>query len=210
MEPFEDVWPPRSFEMATATPVPVFPLPGAFLFPGQLMPLHIFEPRYRAMIEDSLDRSGRLVIGTVLEANRADLPDRPPIHPIAGVGEIARHEKLPDGRFLIWLVGLGRARIEETDSEHAYRLVRVQPLAEIEASAGEVAELSPRVLEAIRARTGSDFEVGEASLGALADMLAQCLTLPESVLLSVFDELDVAERARRVLAAADRFPRRGR
>lgn len=210
MEPFEDVWPPRSFEMATATPVPVFPLPGAFLFPGQLMPLHIFEPRYRAMIEDSLDRSGRLVIGTVLEANRADLPDRPPIHPIAGVGEIARHEKLPDGRFLIWLVGLGRARIEETDSEHAYRLVRVQPLAEIEASASEVAELSPRVLEAIRARTGSDFEVGEASLGALADMLAQCLTLPESVLLSVFDELDVAERARRVLAAADRFPRRGR
>lgn len=210
MEPFEDVWPPRSFEMATATPVPVFPLPGAFLFPGQLMPLHIFEPRYRAMIEDSLDRSGRLVIGTVLESNRADLPDRPPIHPIAGVGEIARHEKLPDGRFLIWLVGLGRTRIEETDSEHAYRLVRVQPLAEVEASSSEVAELGPRVLEAIRARTGSDFEVGEASLGALADMLAQCLTLPESILLSVFDELDVAERARRVLAAADRFPRRGR
>jgi len=209
MEPFEDAWPPRSFEMATATPVPVFPLPGAFLFPGQLMPLHIFEPRYRAMIEDSLDRSGRLVIGTVVEAHRAELPLRPPIHPIAGVGEIARHEKLADGRFLVWLVGLGRVRIEETETEHAYRLVRVQPLAEVDASTAEVEELRPRVIDAIRARTGSEFEVGEASLGALADMLVQCLTLPEAVLLDLHGELDVAERARKVLAAADRFPKRG-
>ncbi|MGA0867581.1 MAG: LON peptidase substrate-binding domain-containing protein, partial [Planctomycetota bacterium] len=207
--PFDDAWPPRACEMATATPVPVFPLPGAFLFPGQLMPLHIFEPRYRAMIEDSLDRSGRLVIGTVLEADRADLPQRPPIHPIAGVGEIARHEKLDDGRFLIWLVGLGRVRIEETESERPYRLVRVQPLAEVEASTAEVEELRPRILDAIRARTGSEFEVGEASLGSLSDMLVQCLTLPEAVLLDLHGELDVAERARKVLAAADRFPKRG-
>jgi hypothetical protein len=50
---------------------PVFPLPGVFLFPGQIMPLHVFEPRYRQMIEDSLDGPGRLVIGTVLEKDRA-------------------------------------------------------------------------------------------------------------------------------------------
>jgi hypothetical protein len=82
-------------------------------------------------------------------------------------------------------------------------------LAEVDASTAEVEELRPRVLDAIRARTGSEFEVGEASLGSLSDMLVQCLTLPEPVLLDLHGELDVAERARKVLAAADRFPKRG-
>ncbi|HEX5054111.1 MAG TPA: LON peptidase substrate-binding domain-containing protein, partial [Planctomycetota bacterium] len=52
------------------SPVPIFPLPGAFLFPHQVMPLHVFEPRYREMVEDLLDSPGRLVIGTQLEGER--------------------------------------------------------------------------------------------------------------------------------------------
>jgi Lon protease-like protein len=210
MEPFEDAWPPQTFEVAPATPVPMFPLPGAFLFPGQLMPLHIFEPRYRQMIEDSLDRSGRLVIATVRDADRDRLAAAPPVVPIAGLGEIARHQKLPDGRFLLWLCGLGRVRIEEVESERLYRQVRVQALLDVEPTEDEDRDLRPEVCEAIQRRTGTDLaEHAGAKLGALADVLAQCLVLPEPVLLELHAETDVAERARKALAAEQRFPKSG-
>src|SRR6185436_16317400 len=83
--------------------VPLFPLPNVFLYPGCVMPLHIFEPRYRQMIEDQLDGPGQIVMGTVPSEHAADLDGAPPVRPIAGLGEIFRHERLPDGRFLIWL-----------------------------------------------------------------------------------------------------------
>ena len=76
--------------------VPMFPLPGVFLFPGQVMPLHIFEPRYRQMIEDLLDGPGRLVMATILEEQSGADVEHPDVLPVAGLGEIWRHEKLPD------------------------------------------------------------------------------------------------------------------
>src|SRR5215468_1542148 len=103
--------------------VPMFPLPGVFLFPGQLLPLHIFEPRYREMIGDLLDGPGRLVMGTVLPDHESELPGAPPMYPTAGLGEIGRHEHLADGRFNILLVGLSRVSIREVESERLYRKV---------------------------------------------------------------------------------------
>src|SRR6185436_5860025 len=82
---------------------PMFPLQDVYLFPGTFIPLHIFEPRYRQMVEDSLDGPGRIVIASPLE-DETQAPDaQPSVHPIAGLGEIARHERLEDGRFMIWL-----------------------------------------------------------------------------------------------------------
>ena len=207
MDPTLQPWPPRPVDLASTTPAPMFPLPGVYLFPGQMMPLHIFEPRYRAMVEDSLDSTGRIVIATVLAAHRAALPGSPPVVDVAGIGEIARHERLPDGRFLLWLCGLGRVRIHEVPSEAAYRRVRFTPLLDIEPSMREVTELRPCVLDAIRRRTGTDLSSHEAApLGVLADLLAQCLTLPESVMTALHGEMNVAERARKAIAAERRFP----
>ena len=69
---------------------PMFPL-GTVLFPSMVLPLHVFEPRYRAMVEDLLDSPGRLVIATVPEEHVAELPGSPPVYPVAGLGEIGRH-----------------------------------------------------------------------------------------------------------------------
>src|SRR5262245_23824108 len=109
--------------------VPLFPLPGLFLFPGTALPLHIFEPRYRQMVEDLLDTSGRLVLGTVMPGHEKEVMGAPPVHVIAGLGEIARHQRLNDGRFVIFVIGLTRVRLSEVDSDRPYRKVEVAPLA---------------------------------------------------------------------------------
>ena len=106
---------------------PLFPLPNFFLFPRSITPLHIFEPRYRQMIEDLLDGNGRLVMGTVKEEHLEELACSPPVHPVACLGEIVRHERLPDGRFLIWLLGVARVRVREVHSIRLYRCVACEP-----------------------------------------------------------------------------------
>jgi len=99
--------------------VPVFPLAGALLFPGAQLPLHIFEPRYRAMIRDAL-ASDRL-IGMIQPRDEADPPS---LFEIGCLGRIAAAEELDDGRYNIVLEGLGRFRIaREAEVETPYRQV---------------------------------------------------------------------------------------
>jgi Lon protease-like protein len=76
--------------------VPVFPLPNFFLFPGTAVPLHIFEPRYRQLIEDLLDGPGRLAMAAVSDEDAARGLQNPPFFSIGGLGEI-RHRRFPDG-----------------------------------------------------------------------------------------------------------------
>jgi Lon protease-like protein len=180
--------------------VPVFPLPNVYLFPGCVMPLHIFEPRYRAMIEDLLDRPGRLVMGTILDG-KSDGDGNPPVLSIGGLGEIGRHERLPDGRFLIWLVGLGRVRIEEVDSRHAYRQVRAEPLQEIPVLPALEPDLRERVQAALKLRC-PDFPKlpPDLPLTHLVDLLTQKIQMPSAVMQELFCEPDLARRAERVLA----------
>src|SRR5882672_2663150 len=152
--------------------VPMFPLPNVFLFPGTLMPLHIFEPRYRQMIEDSLDGPGRLVVATVLEAHHDECAGAPPVHHVAGLGEIARHERLPDGRFLIVLAGLARVLIREVPSDRLYRKVEAIPLREVEAGKGREAGLRARLERAVLARCTDLHNLpGDMPLGQLTDFL---------------------------------------
>jgi Lon protease-like protein len=190
--------------------VPMFPLPGVFLFPGTLMPLHIFEPRYRRMIEDSLDGPGRIVMATVLDGHEHDLDGAPPIHPVAGLGEIMRHDRLPDGRFLILLAGLSRVLVREVPSDAPYRKVEALPLREIEPDAADAFSLRADLLDAIRARTPEPLELpDELALSQLADLLLIRLELKSSELLPLYATTSIADRARRALALhASRPPRR--
>src|SRR5260370_32604395 len=84
--------------------IPLFPLPGVVLLPGTLLPLHIFEPRYRAMVADALagDRTiGMAMLKRGWEESDAD----PPIRLVGGAGEIVESERLEDGRYNILLEG---------------------------------------------------------------------------------------------------------
>jgi len=110
--------------------IPIFPLPNAILFPNVFLPLHIFEPRYRAMVTDAL--AGDRIIGMVLlkPGFEADYEGRPPIFPLGCAGVISHAEPLADGRFNIVLRGLEKFRIEGEDDSRAYRLAHVEPIPE--------------------------------------------------------------------------------
>jgi Lon protease-like protein len=180
--------------------VPIFPLPNVFLFPGCVMPLHVFEPRYRQMVQDLLDRHGRLVMGTLVE-NGAARDDVPAVYPIAGLGEIGRHEKLEDGRFLIWLIGLGRVRIEEVASDRLYRRVRIEPVEEWEVPPEEEPGVRARVQAALLARCDEFLNLPQGvPLTHLVDLLLQRLQLPSVRMQELFAETDVRRRAEGALA----------
>ena len=99
--------------------VPVFPLAGALLFPRSQLPLHIFEPRYRAMMRDAL--AGDRLIGMIQPRDHEEPPD---LFEIGCIGRIGSCEELDDGRFNIVLEGLGRFRIaREAVVDTLYRQV---------------------------------------------------------------------------------------
>ena len=99
--------------------VPVFPLAGALLFPRSQLPLHIFEPRYRAMVRDAL-ASDRLI--AMIQPKEAGEP--PALFEIGCIGRIGSCDELEDGRFNIVLEGLSRFRIaREAEVSTPYRQV---------------------------------------------------------------------------------------
>ena len=105
--------------------VPIFPLAGAILFPRSQLPLHIFEPRYRAMVRDAL-ASDRLIamVQPRPGADSGQSFDPPPVFEIGCIGRISACDELDDGRFNIVLEGLSRFRIaREADVTTPYRQV---------------------------------------------------------------------------------------
>lgn len=196
--------------VASSRIAPVFPLRDVFLFPGQLLPLHIFEPRYRQMIEDSLDGPGRIVLAAPCE-DRPPLPQGPCLPAVTGLGEIVKHHRLDDGRFLIWILGQGRVRIAEIESDRLYRRVRYDVAEEVGPTRVEVGELQEPLQQAILDRVGDGVQIpGSVTTGQLADILGQCMPLPGSLMAHIFAETHVAQRARMVLDAHGKFPRRKR
>jgi Lon protease-like protein len=186
--------------------VPLFPLPNVYLFPGCVMPLHIFEPRYRQMIEDMLDRTGRLVLGTIKNGDR-DENGNPAILDVGGLGEIGRHERLNDGRYLIWLFGLSRVRVREVASTRLYRRVEVEPFVEIAVPQDEVEKKQKRVQCALLARSPEFLNLPEnLPLTHLVDLLMQRIQLPGSVMQELFRETDLSRRVERVLSEHERRP----
>ncbi len=106
--------------------IPVFPLPGALLLPRGQMPLNIFEPRYLAMIDDSL-RDGHRLIGMIQpDAVHAGTTAVPPLFKVGCVGRITQLAESGDGRYLLELTGVARFRVEqELPVKTAYRQCRV-------------------------------------------------------------------------------------
>ena len=106
----------------------LFPLPDVLLFPHALLPLHIFEPRYRQMTEDALS-GDRLV--TMVQIRPA-FPGSPwlepvPIMDVGCVGKIVQYERLPDGRFNFLLLGCKRVRLKrEIPSDKLYRIAEAE------------------------------------------------------------------------------------
>lgn len=114
-------------EIVLPEEIPVMTLPGATFFPQALMPLHIFEPRYREMLSHVLDDHRMFAVAALADTADPTL-DEPPCR-VATVGMIRACQKSDDGTSNLLLHGLVRVRISEIVREHPYRTIRIRPLA---------------------------------------------------------------------------------
>ncbi len=126
-------------------PMPVFPLDQTVLLPQQVMPLHIFEPRYVQMIEHALDGPGQLAMGVFAgDRWKHEYHGVPPIRPAVCVGQIVQHERLADGRYNILLQGVCRAQVVDEsppDEDHQYRTATLAPVGETDEGGEDLDDL---------------------------------------------------------------------
>lgn len=109
---------------------PVFPLSNAVLFPDTVLPLHIFEERYRQMVRDASGGEGHIAIALLEPGYEGNYEGAPAFHRIGTLGRIENLEELPNGRFNIHLVGTRRVEFEEIPSPTLYRVARLLPREE--------------------------------------------------------------------------------
>jgi len=191
--------------------LPLFPLPNVVLFPHALLPLHIFEERYRVMAREVLAGQRFLAMGLIAPGQDPDVVDKPAVRPIAGVGEVVMAHELADGRFNLVVRGRARIRIEEElVSDRPYRLVRAALLADgpvtderelrdadqsLRALVGNLADAIPEGGELLR-----QVVAAQESSSELVDVLAAALVVDPSLRQSLLETRDVLRRIERVSA----------
>jgi Lon protease-like protein len=187
--------------------IPIFPLADVMLFPNMSRPLHIFEPRYRAMVADALE--GDRLIGMVLlrPGYQANYEGRPPVYSIGCAGRIMQVEELPDGRYAIVLRGLVKFRITGEDDSRSYRLAQVEALPELLDDQERTALLQQRhKLTELLASMVPDSEPPPPELPDrdLVNGLAQFLDIPPSARQQLLEQEGPLARARTLIELLDR------
>ena len=197
-----------SFESAisSSSGLPIFPLPQVVLFPEALLPLHVFEPRYRTMVKDCLTTYGGIVIAQIIGGE--DDHGRPRIANIAGGGVIVEHQPLPDGRSNIIVRGQARLLLEELDPDESrpYRMARAQVLTDKAVRVSEndrvslVAAATMFAAEVKKHDPSFSFRMPDTLDAAhVADLCAFQLVVDPATRQAVLDELDPRVRVDLVL-----------
>ena len=194
--------------------VPLFPLPNVVLFPRAVLPLHIFEERYKAMTADAL-RGHRLVAMALLRPGwERDYYHKPEIRPVVCVGRILSHERLPDGKYNVLLQGQMRARVvRELDRGEPYRVAELERLEESDVPESELGPERERLARVFRPAMLGSTPVGRqfrALLGAgelrtsdVADLVAFNYLDDVPLKQALLEECDVRRRVRLTLDALE-------
>ena len=192
--------------------VPIFPLPDVTFFPHTLLPLHVFEARYRVMVIDALERDRRLAVVKLKPGFEATYAGKPDVHPVAGLGEIVSCERLATGRYNILLRGQSRVRLEqELPSDTLYRLVRGRRLADSE-PATDVAPALGRIRASCKTLLSAlsrpadllDTALAEGQApGVIADRVAAAVLPDADTRQRLLETLDVAARVTTVADALE-------
>ncbi len=149
----------------TLTRLSVFPLAGVLLFPGMHLPLHIFEPRYRALVSDAMARDRRIAM---IQPRAAG--DKPPLYTMGCVGHVAQVEALEDGRYNIVLEGKARFRlVRELDVTTPFRQIEAELLAVKEDETLALAERAGLESESRRFATAQGYAVDWEAVSRLDD-----------------------------------------
>jgi Lon protease-like protein len=192
--------------------VPLFPLPNVVLLPRAILPLHVFEERYKQMTAGAL-RANRLVAMALLKPGwEKDYYQAPEIEPVVCVGTILSHERLPDGRYNFLLQGTTRARVVREIRQRPYRVAELQPIPETTALEIDLTDQRRHLEEVFtngplaRTPAGCQFAKVLASdipLPDVADLLAFNLLDDLALKQSLLADGDVTRRVRRVIRAID-------
>lgn len=190
--------------------ISLFPLPSTVLFPTALLPLHIFEPRYREMVRESLE-SAQWIGMVLLQPGWEDSYfENPPVSEIGGAGEIYKWDLLEDGKYNIVLRGTSRFRIVRTLEGKSFRQAEVQLLKDINDKPlsskedPEIKNLLEKTREYIQLlpenhpqKTGLNL-INCKTVGALTDRIIFLSNISAENKLSFLDELDVHKRLKTV------------
>lgn len=185
--------------------LPVFPLPRTVFFPATKLALHLFEPRYRAMMRDCVERGPQAMAVTLLRPGwDADYEGRPPMCTIAGAGRICSHTRNADGTYDVLLEGVARVSLEELPANDLpYRRARAvvledgvasRPISSSELSALLTAAAS--VVSALR-RGHPTFELGVepgTAPARIADVIADRLIAEPGQRQALLEMLDPVAR----------------
>lgn len=195
--------------------VRLFPLPSLVMFPHVIQPLHIFEPRYRQMLDEALADDRMLAMALLESGWEQDYEGRPPVHPVACLGRVATHQRLDDGRYNLLLVGLRRVKlIRELEPEKPFRIAEARLFEDQypAATAGDRDTLRRELLKVFRSALPAlpqaqepldELLASDVSLGALTDIVAYTLQLDLPFKQRLLSEADVDCRARLLLSALE-------
>lgn len=179
--------------------VPIFPLPNVTFFTQTMLPLHVFEARYRTMTANCLAGDRLMGVSLLKEGWQKDYFGRPPICKTFGVGKIIHSEALPDGRYNIVLEGLYRVRLIEEFPTTPYRTGRVRVVQDppIDAARAQVNELMKQVRElAARLMTQAPQvkDAVQAALSSHPHPLVIASQLAASLVLDAYDRQSILEQ----------------
>ena len=183
------------------TRLSVFPLPGALLFPRMHLPLHIFEPRYKAMVSDAMARDRRIGMVQPRSHNDTAPGSQPALFDLGCVGRIAEVEALDDGRYNLVLEGVALFRIvRELDVTTLFRQVEAEL---IPAGPDQTLSLGARAaleLESKRFAEAHGYQVDWDAVGRLDDEslvngISQIAPFDTAAKQALLEAPDIAERA---------------
>ena len=199
----------------------VFPLPELVMFPHVVQALHVFEPRYRALLEEAVE-GDRLMALATLSPGHETAPGRPPLEPLACLCRVATHQRTPEGTYNVLLLGVRRIRLgHELPPSRPFRVFDAEILAEEEPPLSSMAAkgLQARLLEAFKralprlpdAKGQLDQLLGsQITLGMLTDIVAYTLELDVGWKLRLLAETDALKRCALLLEAMQSRDRGGR
>lgn len=190
---------------------PLFPLPNGVLFPHLVLPLHIFEERYREMMADILASDRMIALAMLRPGYESEYESKlAPIYPTVCLGQIAVDEQLDDGRYNIIVRGICRAHvIDELDTDCLYRVAHLEPVKDVypKESSNCWKECRAQLIDAFHRRfpqldSNVDLQRAvrdELSLGVLCDLLCSSLVLSPTESAEALMETDVRRRCRWLL-----------
>ncbi len=183
----------------------LFPLPNLVFFPGTVQPLHIFEQRYRQLMDHTLEDNRLMSLILLKPGWENDYEGRPELHSMGCIGHVLAEQKLSDGRYNLLLRGLSRFRIiEEVATSFLYRSARIELIPAVEMSCLNTAmklrqHLSSSILPrfpdgGIRDQLKELFQ-SELTISSLTDILTYALPIPMMIKQKILESQSIEERA---------------